>query len=54
MTKTKTEEREQESEVFEYKHSIIEMVNDMKNPKILKLIYGFTMSGYKEEKAGRA
>ena len=36
-----------------YKEKIIEMVKEMKNEKILKLIYGFAKSGYEEEKAGR-
>lgn len=36
-----------------YREKIVEMVEQMENPLILKLIYGFTKSGYKEEKAGR-
>ena len=36
-----------------YKEEIIEMVEQMENAVILKLIHGFTQSGYKEEKAGR-
>lgn len=36
-----------------YREKIIEMVGEIENPLILKLIYGFTKSGYKEEKAGR-
>lgn len=36
-----------------YKEKIIEMVEEIENPLILKLIYGFTKSGYEEEKAGR-
>lgn len=36
-----------------YKREIIEMVSEMQNPEILKLLYGFALSGYKEEKAGR-
>lgn len=35
-----------------YKGKIIEMVEKIENPEILKLIYGFAQSGYKEEKAG--
>lgn len=35
------------------KRKIIEMVKKIENPEILKLIYGFVESGYKEEKAGR-
>lgn len=37
----------------EYKEKIIELVNEIENPAILKLIYGFVKSGYKEERAGR-
>lgn len=36
-----------------YKDKIAEMVGEMENPLILKLIYGFAKSGYEEEKAGR-
>ncbi len=35
-----------------YRKKIIEMVEKIENPGILKLIYGFVRSGYKEEKAG--
>lgn len=35
-----------------YKDKIIEMVEKIKNPEILKLIYGLVKSGYAEEKAG--
>lgn len=35
-----------------YKEKIIEMLKDIENPEILKLIYGFTKSGYREERAG--
>ncbi|MCI8859255.1 MAG: hypothetical protein HFI71_06975 [Lachnospiraceae bacterium] len=34
------------------KQKTIEMVEKIENPVILKLIYGFVKSGYKEEKAG--
>lgn len=34
----------------EYKKEISEMLNEMENNKILKLIYNFVKSGYKEEK----
>lgn len=37
---------------MDYKKEIIEMVKKINNIKILKLIYGFTRSGYKESKAG--
>lgn len=40
-------------EKYWYREKIVEMVEQMENPLILKLIYGFTKSGYKEEKAGR-
>lgn len=33
----------------EYKKEILNMLESMNNTKILKLIYGFTMSGYREE-----
>lgn len=36
----------------EYKKEISEMLNEMENNKILKLIYNFVKSGYKEEKQG--
>ncbi len=37
----------------EYRKKIIEMVERIENPLILKLIHGFVKSGYKEEKARR-
>lgn len=33
-----------------YKEEIKKMINEMENDKILKLIYNFVKSGYKEEK----
>ncbi len=36
-----------------YREQIIEMVKKIDDSKILKLIYGFTKSGYNEEKAGK-
>ena len=36
-----------------YKKEIIEMIQKINNNNVLKLIYGFTKSGYKEEKAGK-
>ena len=36
-----------------YRKKITEKVNKMENPLILKIIYGFVKSGYREEKAGR-
>lgn len=37
----------------EYKREIVRMVEGIEDEKILKLIYGFTKSGYREERAGR-
>lgn len=34
------------------KQKIIELVEKIENPEILKLIYGLVKSGYAEEKAG--
>lgn len=36
-----------------YKAEIIEMLSKISNEKILKLIYGFVRSGYREEVAGK-
>lgn len=36
----------------EYRKKIIEMVSKIEDVTILKLIFGFTRSGYNEEKAG--
>ena len=36
----------------DYRKMIIEMVNKIENLRILKMIWGFVRSGYKEEKAG--
>lgn len=36
----------------QHKEKIIELVEKIKNPTILKLIYGLVKSGYEEEKAG--
>lgn len=38
---------------MDYKNAIIEMLNKISNEKILKLIYGFVRSGYREEVAGK-
>ena len=38
---------------MDYKEKIIEMLEEIEDPLILKLIYGFVESGYEEEKAGR-
>ncbi len=40
------------NEVNNYKEEIIKMVEKIENPAIIKFIYGFVKSGYKEEKAG--
>jgi hypothetical protein len=37
----------------EIKKEICELVNQIDNEKILKLIAGFVKSGYKEEQAGK-
>ena len=34
-----------------YLEQIVEMIQKIDNNNVLKLIYGFTKSGYKEEKA---
>lgn len=36
-----------------YKEEIIEMLEEINNEEIIKLIYWFVKSGYKEENAGR-
>lgn len=38
--------------ILDYKRKIIDMVKDIQNEKVLKLIFGFVKSGYEEEKAG--
>lgn len=38
---------------MDYKTEIIKMIGKINNEKILKLIYGFVRSGYREEIAGR-
>lgn len=38
--------------MLDYKRKIIDMVKDIQNEKVLKLIFGFVKSGYEEEKAG--
>ena len=37
----------------ELKREIVELVDQIDNEKILKLIAGFVKSGYKEEQAGK-
>ena len=41
-----------EGNANEYKQKIIEIVNQIENIKILRLIFGFAKAGYEEEKAG--
>nr|DAW53986.1 MAG TPA: hypothetical protein [Caudoviricetes sp.] len=41
-----------ESNANDYKQKIIEIVNQIENIKILRLILGFARTGYEEEKAG--
>lgn len=41
------------SEKEYYRQKIIKMVGKIERVEILKLIYGFVKSGYKEETAGR-
>ena len=41
-----------EGNADEYKQKIIEIVNQIENIKILRLIFGFAKAGYEEEKAG--
>lgn len=36
-----------------YKEQIVDMVQKIENEVILRLIYGFVKSGYKEERAGK-
>lgn len=50
---TSTKKGEQRMETQFYKQKINELVEKIENQEILKLIYGFAKSGYKEEKAGR-
>lgn len=45
-------EKEKFSEKEYYRQKIIEMVGRIENLEILKLIYGFVKTGYKEETAG--
>lgn len=42
----------EENNNSDYKQQIIDIVNQIENKKILKLILSFTKSGYEEEKAG--
>jgi hypothetical protein len=41
-----------EGNANDYKQKIIEIVNQIENIKILRLILGFARTGYEEEKAG--
>lgn len=40
------------NEEKEYKEKIIEMVKEIEDHSIIKLIYYYVQSGYREEKAG--
>lgn len=40
-----------DNEKEQYKEKIIEMVKEIKNHSIIKLIYYYVQSGYNEEKA---
>lgn len=42
-----------ENEVNEYREKIIEMVKDIEDNSIIKLLYYYVQSGYNEEKAGK-
>ena len=42
-----------DDEKEEYREKIIEMVNEIENRSIIKLLYYYAHSGYKEEKAGK-
>lgn len=42
-----------DDEKEEYKEKIIEMVNKIENNSIIKLLYYYVQSGYREEKAGK-
>ena len=37
----------------EYREKIIEMVSNIKDSSIIKLLYYYVQSGYNEEKAGK-
>ena len=37
----------------EYREKIIEMVKEIENRSIIKLLYYYVQSGYNEEKAGK-
>lgn len=38
---------------MEYKKEIIQMIKEIENDKIIKILYNFVKSFYKEERAGR-
>ena len=42
-----------DGEKEEYREKIIEMVNEIENSSIIKLLYYYVQSGYNEEKAGK-
>ena len=42
-----------DDEKEEYRENIIEMVKEIENSSIIKLLYYYAQSGYNEEKAGK-
>ena len=42
-----------DGEQQEYREKIIEMVKEIENSSIIKLLYYYAQSGYNEEKAGK-
>lgn len=38
---------------MDYKKEIIQMIKEIENDKIIKMLYNFVKSFYKEERAGR-
>ena len=42
-----------DGEKEEYREKIIEMVKEIENSSIIKLLYYYVQSGYNEEKAGK-
>ena len=38
---------------MEYKDEIIQMIKEIENDKIIKILYNFVKSFYKEERTGR-
>ena len=42
-----------DDEKEEYREKIIEMVKEIENRSVIKLLYYYVQSGYNEEKAGK-